>query len=214
MSQVGIREIREAEKVDVPPEIDQLSNGAPHKQSINGLSLNVNHGESVTTITTQLEPTSSIQYIAAPPPSDEKDQPMNTEFEPTPGLGLLDGIHYYASLSPQTGNNMDAGHGHLMSTEGNCQLQHPDHMGPDPIEHPAAFVEKASSPLRPEPVIIAPQQPPPGPIIEYASRCLVALRNIDSNALNLPELQSSVLLKKRNNKIQSEYCGDTFVPVR
>ena len=219
LCQVGIREIREAEKVVEPLGVGEIMNGAHTNQSVNSLPPIESNDDSFTTTTTQIQPISSIHHEDAPPPTDNIDQPINTSFEPPQGLGLLDGIHYYASLPPQNGNGMITGHGHPpVSTEGSFSLEHADHMGPDPIEHPAAFVEKAISPLRPEPIVVVPQPPPtptpPGPIIEYASRSLVALRNIDNNAMHLPELQSSVLLKKRSNKIQSEYCSAPSVTTR
>ena len=45
-------------------------------------------------------------------------------------------------------------------------------------------------------------QPPP-PLIEHATRNLVVLNNVDANALKIPEIASSILVKKRNGKIQS-----------
>lgn len=214
LSQVGIREIREAEKVVEPLEVGQIMNGTHNDQPVNGLPPAESNGDSFATTATHIQPTPSIQYEAVPPPTDNIDQPISTAFEPTPSLGLLDGIHYYASLPSQDGNGTITSHGRPpLPNIGNSPSQHPYNMGPDPIEHPAAFVEKATSPLRPEPIVV-PQPPPPGPIVEYASRTLVALRNIDNNnAMNMPELQSSVLLKKKNNKIQSECCSGVELPL-
>lgn len=42
------------------------------------------------------------------------------------------------------------------------------------------------------------------PEIEFASRTLVALKSIDANAVRIPELQNSVLLKRRNIKLPSK----------
>ena len=231
LSQVGVREIRDAEKQAEARKTgyitngntsndhtsnghtsndhtrnghigtEHASNGAPNSHSTNGLSPIGNHEGSTAT---QTQPAPAFQDVVAPPPLEHIDPPIHPEFEPTPGLGLLDGIHYYASLPPQTDISNGTDHGHPPpSTEGQYPLESHDHMGPDPIEHPAAFVEKATSPIRPEPVLVTPPQPPPGPMIELASRSLVALRNIDNSAMNIPELQNSVLLKKRNNKLQS-----------
>lgn len=186
---------------------DHIGNGLPHSHSGKGLSPVENHEGSNNV--TQTQPTPVYQDVDAPPPLEHIDPPIHPGFEPTPGLGLLDGIHYYASLPPQTDISNGTDHGHPPpSTEGQFPLESHDHMGPDPIEHPAAFVEKATSPIRPEPVLVIPPQPPPGPMLELASRSLVALRNIDNNGMNVPELQNSVLLKKRNNKLQSEYYNE------
>lgn len=43
--------------------------------------------------------------------------------------------------------------------------------------------------------------------IDFKSRTLVALKNIDPNSLKMPELQNSVLLKKRNVKPPSEWTS-------
>lgn len=42
-----------------------------------------------------------------------------------------------------------------------------------------------------------------GPDIEYSSRNLIALKNIDANALRRPEIQDSALIKKARTKLQS-----------
>ena len=199
LSEVGITKIREAEADG------QTSNADTHRELHNGLSPSDTHQGSITLPTTQVQPTPSVEHAAESAQPHISGQPTNVDYEPRPGLGLLDGIHFYASLPSQTKNDVGTESGHTpLSTDRDASLQHHEHMEPDPIEHPAAFVEKASSPLRLEPVAPKPRQIPPGPIIEYASRSLVALRNIDSNALNLPELQSSVLVKKRANKVQSQ----------
>ena len=199
LSEVGITEIREAEADG------QTSNADIHTELHNGLSPSNTHQGSITLPITQVQPTPSVDHAAESAQPHISGQPTNVDYEPRPGLGLLDGIHFYASLPSQTKNDVvTESEQPPLSTDRDASLQHHEHMEPDPIEHPAAFVEKASSPLRLEPVAPKPRQIPPGPIIEYASRTLVALRNIDSNALNLPELQSSVLVKKRANKVQSQ----------
>ncbi|KAL8792708.1 MAG: hypothetical protein Q9195_004683 [Heterodermia aff. obscurata] len=213
LSEVGIREIREVE-ADAPPKDGQNSNTHNHS----GLSPSDNHKGSTTLPITQVQPSPSIDHSAEPAQPHNSGQPTDVDYEPKPGSGLLDGIHFYASLPSQTKNGVVTESGQApLSTDRDSSLQHHAHMEPDPIEHPAAFVEKASSPLRLEPVAPKPPQIPPGPIIEYAGRSLVALRNIDSNALNLPELQSSVLVKKRANKLQKpvqELCAITGLPAR
>lgn len=106
--------------------------------------------------------------------------------------GFLDGIQYYASLpaEPQDHSTFPP---NLVSNGSNesTSLSHP----------PRAW----SSNQPPEPV--SPFQPtikPPAPTIEYSSRNLVVLENIDVNALKMPGIQSHTLLKKRNGKIPSK----------
>ena len=209
LREVGIREIREAERSEEPLKVGRTSPSGIHTKSFNGLSPIINHEEMATTTEaiTQSEQNSSIHQVAEPAQAGHTHQPLDAGYEPMPGLGLLDGIHYYASLPAQTENSMaldreqppPSTNGHLAAQDDLAN------MGPDPIEHPAAFVEKSSTPFRPDPIIPIPQPIPQGPMVEYASRSLVALRNIDSNAMSLPELQSSILLKKRNNKLQSQW---------
>ena len=200
LSEVGIKEIRGVE-ADGPPKHGQASNTHIHS----GLSSSDNRSGSIALSNTQVQPSPSVDPPAEPAQPHQSGQPTNVDYESTPGLGLLDGIHFYASLPSQTNNGgiTESGQAPLSTGRDPSPLHH-ENIEPDPIEHPAAFVEKASSPLRLEPVAPKPPQIPPGPIVEYASRSLVALRNIDSNALNLPELQSSVLVKKRANKVQSQ----------
>ena len=204
LSEVGIREIREVE-ADGLPKDDQTSNNDNHRDLHDGLSASDDHRRSATLPTTQIQPGPSVDHSAEPAQPHSSGQPTDVDYEPTTGLGLLDGIHFYASLPSQTKNGVVTESGQPpLSTDRDASPQHHEHIEPDPIEHPAAFVEKASSPNRLEPIAPEPQQMPPRPIIEYASRSLVALRNIDSNALSLPELQSSVLVKKRPTKVQSQ----------
>ena len=204
LSEVGIREIRKVE-ADGLPKDDRASNTDVHRELHNDLQASDNQRGSITLPTTQAQPSPSVDRSAEAAQPHNPGQPSNVNYEPTPGLGLLDGIHFYASLPSQTKNGVGTESGQPpLSADRDASLQSHEHMEPDPIEHPAAFVEKASSPHQLEPVAPPSRQVPPGPIIEYASRSLIALQNIDSNALNLPELQSSVLVKKRANKVQSQ----------
>lgn len=197
LSQVGVREIREVEE---PKEV-RISDAVINTNGQCGLPPS---DHSISTAATQNQLSTSTHHVADTPRLDNGPRPTAANYEPTPGLGFLDGIHYYASLPPQPVNSVNKDTEPPFSTSDQGSLQHPEQIGPDPIEHPAAFVEKSSSPLRLEPVVPIPREIPQMPMIEYASRSLVALRNIDSNALNLPELQSSVLLKKKPVKMQSE----------
>lgn len=201
LSQVGVWEIRAVEESGLPKEVEN-SNAATNTNGQGGLPAS---DHSILAATTQNQVSTSIQHVADTPQPENVRQPTSANFEPAPGLGFLDGIHYYASLPPQPVNNVNNDKEELpFSTSEQGSLQHPEQIGPDPIEHPAAFVEKSLSPLRLEPVAPIPRKMPQTPMIEYASRSLVALRNIEGNALNLPELQSSVLLKKKPPKVQSE----------
>lgn len=115
------------------------------------------------------------------PPASTRQQPSHagsseqTEIAPTQGpYGFLDGIHYYASLPT-----------------------------------PAQQIREPPEPVSPRPYaqIMPPSQSytyPPVSVVEYSTRNLVKLDNIDANALRISELQNHVLLKKRNGKLPSK----------
>ena len=98
---------------------------------------------------------------------------------------FLDGIHYYASL-PQ----------HDQSTGG--PIQGPSH----------TFINQTIQIAHPPPPV--PPPPPPPPVIEYSTRNLVMLKNMDSNASRAPELQNHVLVRRRNVKLQSSRLSQIF----
>lgn len=105
------------------------------------------------------------------------------------GSQFLDGIRYYASL--------------------NTNLHRPEVSNQDSIGHELhQVVLHPQMPELPEPITAGvspiPPRPPFASLIEYSSRTLVVLDNIDTNATKTPELQNHVLLKKRNVKIQSK----------
>lgn len=73
---------------------------------------------------------------------------------------------------------------------------------------PSREISKPSelvSPMAPEPVSAPPPLTrPPTSVIEYSTRNLVTFKNIDANAMKIPELQNHALLKKRTGKLQSQ----------
>ena len=58
----------------------------------------------------------------------------------------------------------------------------------------SAYADRKTSPTQPW-----------APKIEYSTRNLVLLENIDHNAIRMPELQNHILVKKRNGKPQSKF---------
>lgn len=112
--------------------------------------------------------------------------PHQDTFVPTQGpYGFLDGIHAYAALPMQQHQAEFTGtaEGDL-SPDANAQTRFPEQSGP-------------GQPTEPSEKLLAPE-------IEFTSRSLVALKNIDANALKMPELHNHFLLKKRTGKLQSE----------
>lgn len=118
------------------------------------------------------------------------DNPQQDRMVSPQGSGrLLDGIHYYASLptNPQQ-----------------PETPRQDHIGQEHDQMPwSSQVPDLIKPVTP----VVPQIPPRQPLaslIQYSSKNLVVLENIDANATKIAELQSHILLKKRNGKIQSK----------
>lgn len=112
---------------------------------------------------------------------------------------LLDGIHAYAALP--------------------AQIKQPEFTGTadDGFRAlPSALSMTAPTPLSSIAHAPAPRKPIV-PTDEYASRNLVALKNIDVNAIRLPELRDSVLLKKQKAKLQKPipvFCAITSQPAK
>ncbi|MCJ1277214.1 hypothetical protein MMC21_005024 [Puttea exsequens] len=129
----------------------------------------------------------------------QQSQPQITFAPPQGPYGFLDGIHAYAALPMQQHHQQKP------------QAEFTGTAHGDPM--PQAY---------PRPYSSVPQNPPLNdsllPRIEYTSRNLVALRNIDANAGKLPEVHNSVLIKKpRKEKLQrsaAETCAITMQPAR
>ena len=103
---------------------------------------------------------------------------------PQSPYGFLDGIHAYAAMPLQGPRAEFTG-----TADGGLHPHNHSRSVPYGQYNPEPPAPRPSSLLAPE--------------IEFASRTLVALKEIDANALKLPQLQSSVLLKKSRAKIQS-----------
>lgn len=125
-----------------------------------------------------------------PRPPTFLDNPQQVQSVSPQGTSrLLEGIHYYASLS---------------SNPQRPETPTQDHIGQELDQVPW----QTQPPELPEAVaLVVPQTPPRQPlasVIEYSTRSLVVLENIDANATKTPELQNHILLKRRNGKIQSK----------
>ena len=99
--------------------------------------------------------------------------------------GFLDGIHAYAALP------MQQHHAEFTGTAEADSL---------PRNYPEPFLpnqsDRASLATLPDPQSI--------PEIDFRSRTLVAIKNFDPNSAKMPELQNTVLLKRRSVKPSSE----------
>ncbi|KAL8829273.1 MAG: hypothetical protein Q9191_002104 [Dirinaria sp. TL-2023a] len=209
LSQVGIREIKATEE---PTGLHGKTSDSP----------NLPDAQSGPDMSTKVPESNAIVQIDQGQPEPlppEQPVPKFTFAPPMGPGGLLDGIHYYASL-PMSGQATTAtspNHYHEADLQDKAPSAQPSRsMSPVPIEHPAAFVEKPAAALRPDHSFPY-QYEQPKPTVEYLSRNLVALRNIENNAHSIPELAQSVLVKRRNPKLQKpnqEVCAITGFPAR
>ena len=132
------------------------------------------------------------QKVGNPGSHNPIQQPTYSNYHPNPyaqplqfttpqgPYGFLDGIHAYAALPAQQQRSAITG-----STLGGLNPPTPSPLAAQ-TQHP--------------------QAPPAGKEAEteIASRNIVALKNMDGNAQRLPEIQNSVLIKKRGIKPASE----------
>ncbi|KAF6224901.1 hypothetical protein HO133_010095 [Letharia lupina] len=112
--------------------------------------------------------------------------------------GFLDGIHAYAALPVQQ---------HQAEFTGTADADSLPQHYPEP-SFPKQL-EQAS--------LAAPPNSYSTPEVDINSRTLVAIKNFDPNPMKMPELQTSVLLKKRNVKPAkpvSESCAITMQPAK
>ena len=187
LQNVGIQAIREAEQDDPP--IDEPENPDTGTN---------NRRESVTPSNQNapIPADSTLQGVAADSfelqASDlhtNQDHSQAYQVAPQAPRGLLDGIHYYASLPLDTQRTSASGPNYSKEQKNG----------------PANHLSKAPSSIphsAPDALDARPQKST-NSRIEYSSRNLVALKNIDANAMRTPELQTHVLLKKRNGRLHS-----------
>ncbi|KAI4161079.1 MAG: hypothetical protein LQ342_005116 [Letrouitia transgressa] len=125
--------------------------------------------------------------------------PQQVNLAPASGPhGLLDGIHYYASLPDNSKQDSP-----LIRENPAEDVQ--NRTGPNAAE-PTSLV---SRPKHVAPSQRQPHVPPPPPVVsERSSRNLVILEGFDTDVLRQPAFQSHVLLKKRVGKSQSKSLKD------
>ena len=179
--QLGVKEIREAGYVEKPTMKE-------NKKTPEALPASVpyNYQYQSQAISGVLHPhslTESSEPLRFQNPHSTSNQQQITFAPPQGPYGFLDGIHAYAALPMQQ---------HQAEFTGTADEDSVSHNYPPPIR------QHEQRPLMPM------SNRPLAPEIEFATRTLVALRNIDANALKLPEIQNSVLLRKKGGKLQSK----------
>ena len=189
--QLGVKAIREAGHVEKPtlresPEPAMRAENPPNEMpnALEDLDMGmpeVLHPHHLT------EPSGQMALASRP------QMPMPQQFTfapPQSPYGFLDGIHAYAAMPTHQSRAEFTG-----TADSDLQLQN--------YPNPVAQGVHTLKPTNPSPAsVLAPE-------IEFASRTLIALKNIDANALKLPDLQNSVLLKKprvKGSASSSKFC--------
>ena len=117
------------------------------------------------------------------PHAQQASSSQQITFTPPQGpYGFLDGIHAYAALPVQQ---------QQAEFTGTADADSLPQIYPDKQPDRASLATLPNSQLTPQ--------------IDFRSLTMVALKNLDPNPLKMPELQNSILLKKRPIKLPSEY---------
>lgn len=188
LAQIGRRQMQELEKHEEPTAeggYTETLGRLPENEVVTSEDQDVvmNQGIQAPSEAPETRPSASLQRKR----SDSPQQPQRVS--PQGSIRRLDGIHHHASLptNPQRPGTPTQ-----------------NHVGQELDHVPLA----PQVPEPPEPIMpIAPHihsRQPSVSLIEYSSRSLVVLENIDTNATKTPELQNHVLLRKRNGKIHSK----------
>ncbi|KAL9638402.1 MAG: hypothetical protein Q9164_001580 [Protoblastenia rupestris] len=176
VGQLGVKEIRNAghHEKSIKAIGDNNSSDVPRDSTM--------YESNDTAMSGMIQPQMSQNTVQQPgyPDYQHNAYAQPVQFATTQGpYGFLDGIHAYAALPAQRQRGEFTG------------TANGDVLPPPPFPSAMLFYN---------------QQPPTlkRDEIEYASRNIVALKNMDANAQRLPEIQNSVLIKKRAIKPQSE----------
>lgn len=189
LAQIGTRQMRELDKHEVPTGEGEDGSEMPGK--LLGNEVGTTRDQNVV-MNPDFHSPSQVLEPRSPafPRHNMVDNSQQAQLVSTQGDSrLLDGIHYYASLAtnppwPETPTK--------------------DHIGQELDQVPTPHqVPEPPEPVTPT-VPRIPPQPPLASLVEYSTRNLVMLENIDANAAKVPKLHNHVLLKRRIGKIPSK----------
>ncbi len=184
--QLGVGQIREAGHLERSVKLDEGKSALNSRLTAERDSARTKDQDTTMSESSQFEFGSENAQRSHPPNAHQASFSQQITFTPPQGPhGFLDGIHAYAALPMQQHQAEFTGTADADSLPQN----YPDPPFPKIIERaPLATLPNSYS----------------TPEIDFKSRTLVALKNFDPNAAKMPELQNSVLLKKRNVKPPSE----------
>lgn len=192
--QLGVGQIREAGHVERSVTLDEGNSAANTKLIIERDSVGKQNQDTAMSESSQTELGVGNAHRLNLPNAHQASFSQQIAFTPPQGpYGFLDGIHAYAALPMQQ---------HQAEFTGTADA---DSL---PQDYPEASlprqVDRASLATLPNSCST--------PDIDFKSRTLVAIKNFDPSPLKTPELQSSVLVKKRNVKPSSELDCCSYVP--
>ena len=187
ITQVGIREIRTAGHVVKSVTLDEGDSSLNNRVIAESDAAATKDEDTVVFESPQPElGPGNVQRSHLPDVHQTSFSQQITFTPPQGSLGLLDGIYAYAALPMQ--------HQQAEFT-GTAEA---DSLPPSyPKPSFTAQLDRAS-------LTANLPNPHPPPDIDFRSLTLVAVKSFDSNSMKIPELQNTVLLKKRHSKSSSE----------
>ncbi len=184
--QLGVGQIRDAGHLERSVTLDDGKSALNSRLTAERDSARTKDQDTTMSESSQFELGSGNARRSHPSNAHQASFSQQITFTPPQGPhGFLDGIHAYAALPMQQHQAEFTGTADADSLPQN----YPEPSFPKTIER-ASFATLSNSYSTPE--------------IDFKSRTLVALKNFDPNSAKMPELQNSVLLKKRNVKPPSE----------
>ena len=182
LGQLGVKEIRDSGNKERPAEaVEHESTEDRATQAATDVGSKIVDNAMINKSRDQCDQGISQQHAHPAYHQNAYAQPIQFATPQGP-YGFLDGIHAYAALPVQQQRAEFTG-----TADGGI-LPPPSSSGAHPYQYQHST---PITPVRKEPEI------------EFSSRNLVALKNMDANAQRLPEIQNSILIKKHKTKPQS-----------
>lgn len=184
--QLGVGQIREAGHVERSATVEERDSTLNNKLTAERDSPGSKAQDTIMYESAQSEIGAGNAQRSHLPHAPQASFSQQITFTPPQGpYGFLDGIHAYAALPMQQQQAEFTG----TADDDSLPQSYPEPSFPKNPDR-ASLATLPNSQLTPQ--------------IDFTSLTMVALKNLDANPVKMPELQNSVLLKKRNIKIPSE----------
>ena len=187
ISQLGVRQIRAAGHTETPVRLDQGKPALNSQSSAEGASIGTKDEDKIMVDASQSGFEAESTQRSRLPDAHQASFSQQVISSPPQGPhAFLDGIHAYAAMPMQQHQAEFTG-----TADADSLLQsHPVASFPMKVDRASLATLPPNSQFTTE--------------IDFRSRTLVATKSVDANALKLPELQNTVLFKKRNIKPSSK----------